>query len=461
MKLNVKRMSWMGNIYQKFEAVCQEVDDIVGQDAVKYLENRVQNVGDSVKKLYSEVVHELLPFPTLASPTKYEAHYPALKNNVSSSVKSVGSVEGKDKKGVEENPVNNFIESSQDSNAIDQQAGALGKLELVNQVSGETCSDSLEVEDSFMTQEEVGDDSRETSGVEQESLHASIEETAIKSAPELMNLISVKEKKALEFSMHSQSYFSSSDRACGESVRRKDINKVNAEQDTCLIIEENSMNSSTAEVLNFTSVGETELIKTSLFNELSDVDKDDTDIVAEVSPAGSSVSCERTGSFVVSDCPFSESNVCCESPQVAGQVKESHDGVISNCRCQSMKSNDESHSKPCFEDIQLNNDTKLEESMEDIQLNNDTKLEERRVFVDDSELHAVVSRIQKRRSYKKRIQDAFTSKKKLAKEYEQLAIWYGDADIEPSPLFPFSSNTCVNSKNLQAQQASEIEWELL
>jgi len=66
----------------------------------------------------------------------------------------------------------------------------------------------------------------------------------------------------------------------------------------------------------------------------------------------------------------------------------------------------------------------------------------------------------------KRIQDAFTSKKRLSKEYEQLAIWYGDCDIEPSQdfsetLFPLSTQTNMESKNVEEQHDSESEWELL
>ncbi|KAJ1400830.1 hypothetical protein SESBI_29266 [Sesbania bispinosa] len=290
MDLKVKRINWMGNIYHKFEAVCQEVDDIVGQDAVKYFENRVQNVGDSVKKFYSGVVHDLLPFPTLASSTKDEAHSVVLNNNIGSS----------------------------DSNAInlanDQQADAPIKHEV------------------------------ETSGVKKENLHTCIEETATKSTPELMNC------------------------------------------------------------------------------ESSDVNEEDTGNLAEVSPAASSVSCERP---VTKMEPFCSKNcsmvhVCCESSHVAGQIMESQDGLVSSGCCQSMESNDESMV------------SSIEFSLEDIKLNDDVKLEESCVFVDDSELYAVAYRAQKLRSYKKRIQDAFASKKRLAKEYEQLAIWYGDADMEPS-----------------------------
>ena len=406
MNLKVKGINWVGNIYHKFESVCHEMDGVVGQvlfhycfhiclfyfscsftylvcdtcfysllfqDTAKYLENRVQNVGDSVKKLYSGVVHELLPFPTLSSPTKYEAHPFSLKNNVGLLVMSPGGVEHNDKNNnrVEENPANNLIESLQDSNVIDlvneQQVGNLpGKHELVNQVSGETCSDSLEVEDFFVTQEEVADDSRETFVLENEILHARIEETANKSTSKLLNLMSLKEYEPVEFSMHSQCHSGSSDSACGVSMRME----VNVEQDSCSIVEEDNMSSSSAEVLDFMSVGETKLTKSYLFDESSDVDKGDTDILAYVSPAVSFASCKQPyiteigtsyyESSLVSDGPCSESlgSYPCEiesdksnsgdvalcisdssMAQVKVKVKESRDGIISSCRCQSMESN--------------------------------------------------------------------------------------------------------------------------
>lgn len=52
--------SWVGNIYHKFEAVCQEVDEFVTKDTVKYVENQVQTVGANMKKLYSGVVQDFL-----------------------------------------------------------------------------------------------------------------------------------------------------------------------------------------------------------------------------------------------------------------------------------------------------------------------------------------------------------------------------------------------------------------
>lgn len=52
------------------------------------------------------------------------------------------------------------------------------------------------------------------------------------------------------------------------------------------------------------------------------------------------------------------------------------------------------------------------------------------------------------------IQDAFMSRKRLTKEYKQLAIWYGDIDKE-----------LCKSKNLSRKQPvqdlPDSEWELL
>ncbi|CAL0322572.1 unnamed protein product [Lupinus luteus] len=62
MAMDVKGIAWVGNIYQKFENMClEEVEDKMFEDAVKYVENQMQTVGESVKKIYSDVMHDLLP----------------------------------------------------------------------------------------------------------------------------------------------------------------------------------------------------------------------------------------------------------------------------------------------------------------------------------------------------------------------------------------------------------------
>eukprot|EP00268_Persea_americana_P000983 TRINITY_DN102966_c0_g1_i1.p1 TRINITY_DN102966_c0_g1~~TRINITY_DN102966_c0_g1_i1.p1 ORF type:complete len:351 (+),score=80.36 TRINITY_DN102966_c0_g1_i1:395-1447(+) len=53
-------ISWVGNIYQKFEAICQEVDGIMIQEKAKYIESQMQTGCDNVRKFCAEVMQDLL-----------------------------------------------------------------------------------------------------------------------------------------------------------------------------------------------------------------------------------------------------------------------------------------------------------------------------------------------------------------------------------------------------------------
>ncbi|XP_057796227.1 uncharacterized protein LOC131012311 isoform X2 [Salvia miltiorrhiza] len=59
--MSFKGITWAGNVYEKFEAMCLEVEEAMYQDTVKYVENQVQKVGVSVKKFYSEVMDDMRP----------------------------------------------------------------------------------------------------------------------------------------------------------------------------------------------------------------------------------------------------------------------------------------------------------------------------------------------------------------------------------------------------------------
>ncbi|XP_057956324.1 uncharacterized protein LOC131149681 isoform X2 [Malania oleifera] len=61
MIMDFKGINWVGNLYQKFEAMCLEVEETMYQDTVKYVENQVNTVGASVKKFYSDVMQDLSP----------------------------------------------------------------------------------------------------------------------------------------------------------------------------------------------------------------------------------------------------------------------------------------------------------------------------------------------------------------------------------------------------------------
>lgn len=59
--MDLKGIAWVGDIYQKFEAMCLEMEDAMYQDTARYVENQVQTVGASVKRFYSDVVLDLHP----------------------------------------------------------------------------------------------------------------------------------------------------------------------------------------------------------------------------------------------------------------------------------------------------------------------------------------------------------------------------------------------------------------
>ncbi|KDP32510.1 hypothetical protein JCGZ_14713 [Jatropha curcas] len=107
----------------------------------------------------------------------------------------------------------------------------------------------------------------------------------------------------------------------------------------------------------------------------------------------------------------------------------------------------------------------LDPVMETIDLFDKAKLEESRITVTNSMLYEVSRRTHKLRSYKKRIQDAFTSKKRLSKEYEQLAIWFGDIDLDSSqdtvPGQLEASKTITLDPAMQIDHTCDSEWELL
>ncbi|XVF04318.1 hypothetical protein REPUB_Repub05bG0072300 [Reevesia pubescens] len=89
MDFKFKGIGWVGGMYQKFETLCHEVDNIVNQDTVKYVENQAQSVGKSMKRFYSDVIHDVLP------PLKHVGQGMVLKRSatIDSYVKSKAAIE--------------------------------------------------------------------------------------------------------------------------------------------------------------------------------------------------------------------------------------------------------------------------------------------------------------------------------------------------------------------------------
>lgn len=81
MDFNLKSKLWAGNIYHQFESICHDVDEFVNKDTVKFVGNQVQNVGISVKRLYSNVVQDVLPLSV--KPERQPGEQGDMQNRVS------------------------------------------------------------------------------------------------------------------------------------------------------------------------------------------------------------------------------------------------------------------------------------------------------------------------------------------------------------------------------------------
>ncbi|RQP03633.1 hypothetical protein POPTR_019G089900v4 [Populus trichocarpa] len=57
--MDLKGITWVGDIYLKFEARLLEVEEIMREEAVKYVENQMQTVSNNVRKFYSDVMQDL------------------------------------------------------------------------------------------------------------------------------------------------------------------------------------------------------------------------------------------------------------------------------------------------------------------------------------------------------------------------------------------------------------------
>eukprot|EP01018_Ginkgo_biloba_P015781 Gb_10247 [translate_table: standard] len=64
MDVTSKGLSWVDHMYQKFEAICVEVDkspSLLIHETTKYVENQVSVVGANVRKFCEEVIQDILP----------------------------------------------------------------------------------------------------------------------------------------------------------------------------------------------------------------------------------------------------------------------------------------------------------------------------------------------------------------------------------------------------------------
>ncbi|XP_050247755.1 uncharacterized protein LOC126695148 isoform X3 [Quercus robur] len=416
MDLNRRGISWVGNFFQKLEAVCQEVDDIVSKDTVKYVENQLQNMGGNVKKFYSDVVQD-----ALVDSVKREAQAVALKSNAAIGT-YLKSMMGDEKK----QEVTVIMQSNVQPEAVDlvtkQLPDALNGSHLKS-LTPPTSVDSLEEAVTDKTLQKVDDVPT------RENPNESTEENAIEeSAPEVLELNSPGDEESSE-ALFSVVY--------GEKIIQE-MRPLSA------------CSSLLAESFSLSGKSPDNSLDALSCNYSGECVCDNSSKLPS-SPPAPIISCKNKS--VESGLGSSSSIVSLESiEEDTSRIKE-------------ILSLNESSESALGHSYDWNNDIN-DPDMETIELCDKVKLDESCVIVEPSELYAVSHRVRKLRSYRKKIQDAFASKKRLVKEYEQLAIWYGDVDMGSSkdgsqPLLTSTPAKSLNSKNLQLELSYDTEWELL
>ncbi|KAB2615973.1 hypothetical protein D8674_022561 [Pyrus ussuriensis x Pyrus communis] len=548
----LKSMNWVGNIYQKFETIRQEVDGIVNQDSIKYVENQVQTVGKSVKK-FSSTVQDLLPMvrqksaisvksrenvkensldvtanqspgePNVKNPVRNQLSLvstendladqpnPPTMNTLEVSELSVGKID--EVLANEKSLVAIEKQSPTEPNVMtpvkNQPSLVSSKYHLADQPSSPTLIDTVEVPESdlsvgkvdeVLTSEGLVDATENKSPTNLNAMDRGTNQLSVvsskyhlpdqPSSPTSMDTLKVSEsdlsvgniedsfdstEKQSPMEPNVMDHVTEQLSLVGRKYYLADQSSSPAAVDTLEVLESELSVENTDEVwTNENSLDATEnqtptypsvidpyqpgliFSKYNLAGQLSSPASLNTLEVLEsdlsvpefddISPESVAEGTPRTAEFMPLTVPSRKKQVqICDSVQ--------YDALKPSLDIGSSDESSSDFSRSSMETIDLHDKVKLEERSVDFR--DKVQLEESCVIVDDSVLHTVSSRARKQRSYKKRIQDAFTSKKRLAKEYEQLAIWFGDSHIETS------QQTLSNVKSSETDDACDSEWELL
>ncbi|XAR68288.1 hypothetical protein NMG60_11003366 [Bertholletia excelsa] len=486
-----KGARWVGNICQKFEVMCQEVDDFVGQDPVKYVENQVQTVGDSVRRFYSNIVQDLLP-PSLAEPGNNEAQAASPEqNDIGTFLMSMLGIEEKppqmetnqpyveqDLMDLENNhekslhPTVNGMKKSDSDLSLGTEIGALSnnsadaffketgaKEELTDKNSGivaeenETNKKLIDKKSNIVEENDMEDKASQLEEMELICDNGLTEAMLLsESVGENNGIISEDPQETLVYQAQKEAGCT---RLLGETKSFSDSSSMvlpsemdfsvvfgdNKAVEVGLISSSNSLHAETygtPQLLNVNICDYLNVLSSSLQSSNSYCQNKDEDVRLAI--YGSALSLESTDTFTADD-----------ATSLAGSYGNWKEYCPECTQLEALVSSLELGDSDDRFDI-------ADPSLETIELTKKAKLDESCVIVDSRLLHAVSCIAPKHRSYKKILQDAFASKKRLRREYEQLAILYGDIDEEPDqkPLQKLLDANTSSSSDL-----CDPEWEIL
>lgn len=421
--MDLKGIAWVGDIYQKFEAMCLEMEDAMYQDTARYVENQVQTVGASVKRFYSDVVLDLHPQFNI-DPVKVAAAdlslNPYAHTEISKKLKAqlkgghprvinkeliddTQVIKGKSKSGgVYRRQSVGIKEIVRDNHPPSKKSDALCL------VSGNTIK--------------LFSDSKVRGGFEVASDHMTM------TSP----LASVKGLNSTETGKEVSNHIIKTDvAAAGISINI-------AASDTSLSVD--CVGQNQADLRNTFSVCDLQSdshVDRGTRKELAG----DTGLKISSNTGDNNIASKEVNNIAKISSNTGDNNIAGE------EIKES-------CKARSDKSCSPPHEK--YDSI--------ESDVEIVERYDESKLEETCVLVEAEKLHVPQGSV-KRKSYKKKLRQVFSTKKKSTRtEYEQLGALYGDQQPNLQPeekqMQVLSKNS--NPKKLSsADDHSESEWELL
>ncbi|KAL3353116.1 hypothetical protein AABB24_020884 [Solanum stoloniferum] len=401
--MDLKGIAWVGDIYQKFEAMCLEMEDAMYQDTARYVENQVQTVGASVKRFYSDVVLDLHPQFNI-DPVKVAAAdlslNPYAHTEISKKLKA--KLKGKSKSGgVYRRQSVGIKEIVRDNHPPSKKSDALCL------VSGNAIK--------------LSSDSKVRGGFEVASDHMTM------TSP----LASVKGRNSTETGKEVSNHIIKTNvPAAGISINV-------AASDTSLSVD--CVGQNQADLRNTSSAGDLQS------------DSHDRGTLKELAgDTGLKISSNTGDNNIASE----EINNIAKISSNTGDNNIASEEINESCKERSDK-----FCSPPPEKYDL-----IESDVEIVERYDESKLEETCVLVEADKLHVPQGSV-KQKSYKKKLRQVFSMKKKSTrKEYEQLGALHGDQqpNLEPEekPMQVLSKNSNVK-KLSSADDHSESEWELL
>ncbi|XP_057766439.1 uncharacterized protein LOC130986909 isoform X2 [Salvia miltiorrhiza] len=534
MDFNFKNKLWAGNIYHQFESICKDVDGFVNKDTVKFVGNQVQSVGLSVKRLYSDVVQDILPLSgDTAKPEQQLAAGEKVDMQDHVSITGTGATStSADEMQLAKNQVSNdhkvriskpadvteaqtcqylteqgdvMVQNREESISAEMNVTKDLKPVTVNSsydsefFSGKSYEDissspafSAHEEGSTSIEEEIRDfnQQKEDEGFSDDTMHLSdtsstawlskstlVEDPyldvngSLSSPPVPVSIHKVDQDNCplmdsplpptCDVDDGAQEKYSALSKSC--STKDDSVDLSTSVQSSEHMFPYYFCNEKEEKIALMPSTSCTSL-KSSITTESTS---------ADLSKEAENILHSRSSNSSVSDCctynitaassikvDGDPAFLMMESNELHTDRSESVDG--------SFESEHEEHYKNGHSKIVMSpSETVGDLDLENVDLSSNVKHDGGSVILYSNFAAAGSYRRKNFRYYKKLIQGAFTSQKRLTKEYEHLAIMYGNIDVEsnqhykPSSLFS-SPYTALHAERTQSsREMSENEWELL